>query len=72
MIAAVLDTMAAACPTYATTRRGLPFDAPNAAHERAAFTHALHCPTCRPLADQHRQQQTELIAQRTADHEEAV
>ncbi|WP_282084061.1 DUF6197 family protein [Streptomyces tendae] len=62
MIAAVLDLMANACTTYATTRRGLPFDTTNSAHERAAFTHALYCPTCRPHADQHRQEQAERIA----------
>lgn len=76
MIAAVLDTMAATCPTYATTRRGMPCDASNAEHERAAFTHALYCPTCRPLADQHRQEQADRIAtlavQADAEHRQAA
>lgn len=76
MIAAVLDTMTTTCPTYATTRRGLPFDMSNAEHERAAFTHALYCPTCRPLADQHRQQQADriahLAAETDAEHRQAA
>ncbi|MFG3127416.1 hypothetical protein ACGFZU_06905 [Streptomyces tendae] len=67
MIAAVVDLMAAVCPSYATTRRGLPFDTSNSAHERAAFTHALYCPTCQPHADHHRQQQADRIARLTAE-----
>ena len=67
MIAAVLDTMAAACPTYRDTRRGMPYDASNSEHERTAFTHALHCPTCQPHADQHRQEQADRIARLTAE-----
>lgn len=61
------DTMAAVCPTYQTMRRNLPYDTSNAHRERAALTHALHCPTCQPIADQHRQNQAELIAQLTAE-----
>ncbi|MDX3398411.1 hypothetical protein [Streptomyces sp. ME01-18h] len=67
MIAAVLGLMTDTCPTYRDTRRGMPHDAPNSAHERAAFTHALYCPTCHPHADQHRQEQADRIARLTAE-----
>lgn len=66
-LATVLDTMANACPTYATTRHGLPFDTTNSAHERTALTHALYCPTCQPHAEQHRQEQAGRIARLTTE-----
>ncbi|WP_432027419.1 DUF6197 family protein [Streptomyces sp. 1222.5] len=56
------DLLAASCPGAARARAGLPFDASNRETERTLLTHALHCPTCRPAADQHRQAQAEEIA----------
>jgi hypothetical protein len=40
----------------------LPFDASSRETERALLTHALHCPTCKPVADRYRRDQAERIA----------
>jgi hypothetical protein len=56
------DLLAAACPNAARTRSGLPFDASSRETERALLTHALHCPTCKPVADRYRRDQAERIA----------
>jgi hypothetical protein len=50
-------TMAAACPAFAALEAGLSPDTPRRGVERTAFTHALHCPTCGPIADDLRRMQ---------------
>ena len=56
------DLLATACPALARLRAGLPRTSSPREVERAALTHALHCPVCRPLADRYRQQQAVRIA----------
>lgn len=59
--------LAAACPQYASLKAALPFDATNWAVERAAFTHALHCGTCQPIADRIRREHTTATARIEAE-----
>lgn len=61
------DAMAIACPSYAELKAGLSPDTPRRGVERTAFTHALHCPTCAPIADQARHALTARIAQLEGD-----
>ena len=57
------DLLAAACPAAAAARAGQPADTAPRQVERTLLTHALHCPTCRPVADEHRQSQDARIAE---------
>jgi hypothetical protein len=54
----VLPTLSAACPAAAALTAALPFDTTTTHAERAVLTHALHCPTCQPIADDLRRMQT--------------
>lgn len=53
----ISDTLTTACPQYASLKATLPPATSVTALERAALTHAAHCPTCGPLADTHRRMQ---------------
>lgn len=48
----ISDALARACTAFAALKKTLPMDTSVRGVERAAFTHTLWCPTCRPLADQ--------------------
>ncbi|MGW5408986.1 hypothetical protein [Streptomyces spiralis] len=61
------DDMAQACARFAALKAGLSPDTPRRNVERTAFTHALHCPTCTPIADQARHQLADRIAHLEAE-----
>ena len=65
--AQVSDTLTAACPQFAALKKTLPLTMSAGAAERAALTHALHCGTCRPLADQYRRTKAAQIARLAAE-----
>lgn len=56
------DEMAAACPDFADLKAGFHFDTPRLWVDRAAFTHAMRCPTCGPIADRAREAQAARTA----------
>lgn len=51
------ETLTAACPEFAALKTTLPPATSVAAAERTAFTHALYCSTCQPIADDLRRAQ---------------
>ncbi|GAA3807747.1 DUF6197 family protein [Streptomyces chiangmaiensis] len=63
------ETMAAACPQFVDLKRGMSPATSVAGAERVAFTHALHCPTCGPLADQVRRMQAAQTRRLAAEAE---
>jgi hypothetical protein len=64
--AVAANLLAAACADFAAVRSSLSPMMPVAAVERVAFTHALWCGTCRPLADQVRREQAARTQQLAA------
>jgi len=55
--AVIAEALTATCPDVAALKASLPFDASNRETERTALTHALFCPTCKPIADDMRRAQ---------------
>lgn len=75
--AVITQPLAEACVRFAEMKRSLPPMASVSSSERAALTHALHCPTCGPIADDFRRMQaahTALLAAETQEetHREAI
>ncbi|MFF1301132.1 hypothetical protein, partial [Streptomyces sp. NPDC058296] len=54
----VSDTLTAACTAFAALKKTLSMETSVRGAERTALTHALACPTCRPIADDMRRAQT--------------
>jgi hypothetical protein len=61
------EALSSACPQFAALKRTLPPSTSVAGAERVAYTHALHCATCGPIADDLRRMQAAQVRRLTEE-----
>jgi hypothetical protein len=68
--AVVSEQLAGACAGFRALKASLPPSTSVSAAERTALTHALHCPTCKPIADDLRRMHSAQTARLAAEAQE--